>query len=157
MEGSQQNSSLSYTHGNIRNDGHARPVLDPFQGDSMRILCGIWLAVALCAGQSGKIRKDFPQGIKTPGVQIPFASLKADAELSLAPRWMVFSESVLIPNKAGGLERLDAKTNKLVDPLAGPQNFCGGAATGFSSLWIPDCGTHSLVRLDANVAADPKA
>jgi hypothetical protein len=123
----------------------------------MRILCGIWFAVALCAGQSGKTKKDVPQGIKTPGVQIPFASLKADAELPLAPRWMVFSDSVLIPNKAGGLERLDAKTNKLVDPVAGPQNLCGGAATGFTSLWIPDCAKHSLVRLDAKVAADPKA
>jgi virginiamycin B lyase len=123
----------------------------------MRILYGIWLTAALCAGQSGKTRKDVAQGIKTPGVQIPFASLKADAELPLAPRWMVFSNSVLIPNKAGGLERLDAKTNKLVDPVAGPRNLCGGAATGFTSLWIPDCATHSLVRLDAKVAADPKA
>jgi virginiamycin B lyase len=123
----------------------------------MRILCGIWFAVALCAGQSGKTRKDVPQGIKTPGVQIPFASLKADAELPLAPRWMVFSDSVLIPNRTGGLERLDAKTNKLVDPVAGLRNPCGGAATGFTSLWIPDCATHSLVRLDAKVAADPKA
>jgi hypothetical protein len=123
----------------------------------MRILWGIWLAVTLSAGQSGKTKKDVPQGIKTPGVQIPLASLKADAELPLAPRWMVFSDSVLIPNKAGGLERLDAKTNKLVDPVAGPQNLCGGAATGFTSLWIPDCAARSLVRLDAKVAADPKA
>jgi hypothetical protein len=123
----------------------------------MRILCGIWFAVALCAGQSGKIRKDVPQGIKTAGVQIPIASLKADAELPLAPRWMVFSDSVLIPNKAGGLERFDVKTNKLVDPVAGTQGLCGGAASGFTSVWIPDCATHSLVRLDAKVAADPKA
>jgi streptogramin lyase len=121
----------------------------------MRILCGIWFAVALCAGQSGKTRKDVPQGIKTPGVQIPFAILKADAELPLAPRWMVFSDSILIPNRAGGLERLDAKTNKLVDPVAGLRNLCGGAATGFTSIWIPDCAMHSLVRLDAKVAADP--
>ena len=85
----------------------------------MRILCGVWFAVALCAGQNGKTKTDVPQGIKTPGVQIPFASLKADAELTLAPRWIVFSDSVLLPNKAGGLERLDAKTNKLVDPVAG--------------------------------------
>lgn len=110
----------------------------------MRILFGIWLAVALSAGQSGKSKKEVQQGIKTPGVEIPFANLKADVELPLAPRWMVFSDSILIPNKAGGLERLDAKTNKLVDPVAGPQNLCGGAVTGFTSLWIPDCATHSL-------------
>jgi hypothetical protein len=126
----------------------------------MRILCGIWFVVALSAGQGGKTKHADTapkQGIQTPGVQIPFTSLKADAELPLAPPWMVFSESILIPNKAGGLERFDAKTNKLVDPVAGPQNLCGGAATGFASLWIPDCAAHSLVRLDAKVAADPKA
>ena len=123
----------------------------------MRILCGVWLAAALCAGQSGKTRKDVLQGIKTPGVQIPFASLKADAELPLAPRWMIFSDAILLPNKAGGLERLDAKTNKLVGPVAGPRNLCGGAATGFASLWISDCAAHSLVRLDEKAAADPKA
>jgi len=47
----------------------------------MRILCGICLAaVALSPGQTGKTRKDGKhaeggptQGIKTPGVQIPFA------------------------------------------------------------------------------------
>ena len=119
----------------------------------MRILFGIWLTAVLCAGQSGKTRKDLPQGIKTPGVQIPFASLKADAELPLAPPWMVFSDSVLIANKSGGLERLDAKTNKLVDPVAGTHNLCGGAASGFTALWIPDCAAHSLVRLDAKIAA----
>lgn len=123
----------------------------------MRILFGIWLAVALYAGQSGKIKKDVPQGIRTAGIEIPFASLKADAELPLAPRWLVFADSILIPNKAGGLERLDAKTNKLVDPVAATQNLCGGAAIAFTSLWIPDCATHSLVRLDAKVAADPRA
>lgn len=128
----------------------------------MRILIGlVALAATLSAAQSGK-NKHQPepgpkQGIKTPGVQIPFASLKADAELPLAPRWIVFSDTVLIPNKAGGLERLDAKTNKLVDPVAGVTKLCGGAATGFSSLWIPDCADHALIRLDARIAADPKA
>ena len=127
----------------------------------MRILCGIWLAaVQFSAGQSGKTKHADPaakQGIQTPGVQIPFASLKADAELPSAPLWMIFADSVLIPNKAGGLDRFDAKTNKLADPVAGTRNLCGGAATGFASLWIPDCAAHGLVRLDEKVAADPKA
>jgi hypothetical protein len=125
----------------------------------MRILCGIWLAALLASGQSGKTKKDAgPRpGIKTPGVQIPFASLKAEAELPLAPRFIAFSDSVLIPNKSGGLERLDARTNKLVDPVAGTQSLCGGAATGFASLWIGNCAAHGLVRFDEKVAADPKA
>ena len=75
----------------------------------------------------------------------------------MAPQWIVFSDSILIPNKSGGLERLDAKTNKLVDPVPGVTNLCGSATTGFASLWIPDCADHSLMRLDAKIAADPKA
>ena len=125
----------------------------------MRILCGIWLAAMLAWGQSGKTKKDAGprQGIKTPGVQVPFASLKAEAELALAPRFLVFADSILIPNKSGGLERFDAKTNKLVEPVAGAQNLCGGAASGFTSLWIADCAAHAVVRFDEKVAADPKA
>ncbi len=128
----------------------------------MRILIGlVALAATLSAAQSGK-NKQRPdpapkQGIKTPGVQIPFASLKAEVELPLAPRWIVFSDTILIPNKTGGLERLDAKINKLVDPVGGVTKLCGGAANGFSSLWIPDCADHALMRLDAKIAADPKA
>ena len=119
----------------------------------MRILIGLCFALALTA-QSGKTPR---QGIKTPGVQIPFANLKAEVELPLAPQWMVFSDTVLIPNKNGGLERLDAKTNQLVEPVAGVAKLCGGAATGFASLWIPDCAGGSLMRLDAKIAGDPKA
>src|ERR1700731_1315850 len=120
----------------------------------MRILFGAWLALAVTASaaQSGKSKHAEigpKQGIKTPGVQIPFSSLKADVELPFAPQWMVFSDSVLIPNKVGGLERLDTKTNKLVDPIAGLTNMCGGAVVGFTSLWIPNCEVHSLMRLDA--------
>jgi len=122
----------------------------------MRILIGLCFALtlSLSAAQSGKNAK---QGIKTPGVQIPFASLKAEVELPLAPQWIVFSDTILIPNKSGGLERLDAKTNKLVDPVPGVAKLCGGAATGFLSLWIPDCAEHALMRLDVKIAADPKA
>jgi len=129
----------------------------------MRILIGLWLALAvtLSAAQGGKnTKRSDPspkQGIKTPGVQIPIVDLKAEAELPLAPQWIIFSDTILIPNKSGGLERLDAKTNKLVEPITGVAKFCGGAATGFASLWIPDCADHALMRLDAKIAADPKA
>jgi virginiamycin B lyase len=127
----------------------------------MRILIGLCLAVAATLSAAQKIKQHQEaapqQGIKTPGVQIPFASVKAETELPLAPQWIIFSDTILIPNKSGGLERLDAKTNKLVDPVPGVAKLCGGAAAGFTSLWIPDCGSHALVRLDAKIAVDPKA
>jgi virginiamycin B lyase len=131
----------------------------------MRILIGLCLAVTVTASAAqSKPKKDGKppdpagrQGIRTPGIQIPIASLKAEVQLPFAPQWIIFSDSILIPNKAGGLERLDAKTNKLVDPVEGVSKLCGGAATAFTSLWIPDCETHSLIRLDAKIAADPQA
>jgi virginiamycin B lyase len=44
--------------------------------------------------------------------------------------------------------RLDAKTNRpgTVVTVAEP---CSGLAFGFGSLWIPSCGDHSVVRVDA--------
>ena len=129
----------------------------------MRMLIGLCLAltVTLSAAQGGKnAKRSDPspkQGIKTPGVQIPIANLKAEVELPLAPQWIIFSDTILIPNKSGGLERLDAKTNKLVEPVTGVPKLCGGAAGGFASLWIPDCAEHALMRLDAKIGADLKA
>ena len=119
----------------------------------MRIVTGLCFTLAISA-QSGKMPQ---QGIKAPGVQIPFASLKAEAELPLAPQWIIFADTILIPNETGGLERLDAKTNKLMDPVSGVTKLCGGAAAGFTSLWIGDCGNNGLVRLDAKIGPDPKA
>ena len=112
-------------------------------GDCMRILMGLCFALTLSAAQSGKSKHpdSAPRdGIKTPGVQISVVDLKAEAELPLAPRWIVFADTILIPDKSGGLERLDAKSNKLVDPVPSVAQLCGGAAAGFKSLWIPDCG-----------------
>src|SRR5580698_4726767 len=98
-----------------------RSGLQPLHGNSMRILIGLCFAFALSAAQSGKnAKRSDPapkQGIKIPGVQIPFANLKAEVELPLAPQWIVFSDTILIPNKSGRLERLDAKANKLVEPV----------------------------------------
>jgi streptogramin lyase len=91
-------------------------------------------------------------GIKTPGVQIPFASLKAEAELPAPakPDWIFFSESVFVPNKLkDSVERIDTKTNKPADPIASLKNPCAGMASGFGSLWVPTCGDGALARLDA--------
>src|SRR6202051_56976 len=100
----------------------------------MRILIGLCFALMMTVfGEQSNPKKDAKhanpgprEGIKTPGVQIPFARVKAEVELPLAPRWIVFSDSILIPNKSGGLERLDAKTNTLVHSGGGVSNLCGG-------------------------------
>jgi streptogramin lyase len=119
-------------------------------------LCTILTLVASAqpAAKPGKASKTaapaLPKlGIKTPGVQIPFASLKADAEFSVAPPWIVFAEAPLFPDSAKDmLDKIDAKTNKLSNPIPGLTEPCGGAVSAFLSLWVPTCGDASLSRVD---------
>jgi DNA-binding beta-propeller fold protein YncE len=88
-------------------------------------------------------------GIKTPGVQIPFAKLKTEAEIKpVKPDWIFFSAAVYAPAE-NGIQKIDAKTNKLGDPISGIKQPCGGMASAFKSLWAPDCGSASLARIDA--------
>jgi len=131
----------------------------------MRIVIGVYLALALSAAKAqpaakpevgAKPRKDLKHpapvvtgGVKTPGVLIPIASLKAEVELPVAPPWTFTADSLLVPNPGTGtLVRLDSKTNKLSEPIADLSKPCGGAANGFGSLWIPSCDTQTLARVD---------
>jgi len=88
-------------------------------------------------------------GIKTPGVQIPFASLKSEAEFPVAPTWMVFTDAPLVPNPdKDSFDKIDLKANKMGDSLSGLSKPCGGAITAFTSLWVPTCGDKTLSRFD---------
>jgi virginiamycin B lyase len=89
-------------------------------------------------------------GIKTPGVQIPAASLKSEAEIPVeVPRWMAITDSVMMESKAkDSLIRIDPKTNKPLDPVAGLKKPCSGAIVAFASFWIPDCAAHTVTRMD---------
>jgi virginiamycin B lyase len=89
-------------------------------------------------------------GVKTPGVQIPAATLKTEAEIPLeGPGWISISDSILVESKAkDSLIRIDPKTNKPLDPVAGLKKPCSGTITAFGSLWIPNCETRTLTRMD---------
>jgi virginiamycin B lyase len=89
------------------------------------------------------------EGIKTPGVQIPFASLKAEAELPVAPVWMAAADALIVPAAQGGLLKIDQRTNKPGEPVTGVAKACGGVITGFNSLWAADCAAGSIARLDS--------
>jgi streptogramin lyase len=88
-------------------------------------------------------------GIKTPGVQIPFANLKPEAEfeVSAQPDWVFFADAVFAPGKQA-IEKIDPKTNKKAEPITGLAKPCGGMASAFGSLWAPVCGTSSIARID---------
>ena len=121
----------------------------------MRIFTGLFFVVSITAAADKPSKNDHKPvvlkvGVKTPGVQIPFASLKAEAEFDAAGKtdWIFFSASAYFP-AADSIEKVDPKTNKKVEPIAMVSRPCGGMASGFGSLWAPACGSASLVRIDS--------
>ncbi len=97
------------------------------------------------------------KGIKTPGVQIPFSSLKAEATISTPdqPSWAFLVAgrpgALYVPAK-DKLDKIDPKTNKPAEGIAGLKKPCGGMVSAFSSFWVATCGDGSLQRIDAKTA-----
>jgi streptogramin lyase len=59
----------------------------------------------------------------------------------------LYSTEVFVP--AGDhVDKIDLKTNKFGDPIAGVRKPCGGMASAFGSLWVAACGDGSLLRID---------
>jgi virginiamycin B lyase len=123
------------------------------------VYLAIPLALPLALAAADKKPAAAPRGgIKTPGVQIPIALLKAEAEIDAAPAFIGVgsgagsgvADLLLIPDrKTAKLFRLDPKTNKLAEPVPGVDKPCGGAIAAFGSIWTPSCADHSLLRIDA--------
>jgi virginiamycin B lyase len=94
------------------------------------------------------------KGVKTPGVQIPFANLKAEATIPAAgkPSWIFFATggpgAIYFP-APDKLEKAEARTNKPADPITDLKKPCGGMVSAVSSLWVATCGDGSLQRIDA--------
>jgi len=94
-------------------------------------------------------------GVKTPGVQIPLANLKPEAEFAVpgSPDWIAAGESVWVSNKPrDSVARIDPNTNKVLDAVTGLNKPCSGLAVGFGSLWVPRCGDQTLARVDLKTA-----
>ena len=90
-------------------------------------------------------------GIKTPGIQIPFANLKPEADIVLpgAPTSAFFADMAYFPIPSeNSIARVDTKTNKPGDAWTGIKAPCGGLVNAFKSYWVPSCGDQTLLRLD---------
>jgi virginiamycin B lyase len=123
----------------------------------------VWMVLAFGAtGAFGQQKAKLPaapiapkQGVKTPGVQIPFESLKPEIEIAApeTPGWIAIADNVFVAKK-DALVRIDpkAKESKLLDPIAGIARPCGGVVNAFSSLWVPSCGDGALLKVDAKAA-----
>ena len=123
----------------------------------MRVAGLFLLLVALCfAGDRRDARKPGASGptngVHTPGIQIPFDSLQPELiyELPATPAWLAFTDAIWVGDK-DGLLRIDprSKESKLGGAAAKLKQPCAGMASGFNSLWAPNCADGSVVRLDA--------
>ena len=115
----------------------------------LRILF-LLIAVALAAKEKEKPVK---AGIKTPGIQVPFANLKAEADLTLdgVPSAMLTEGmNVLVAIRAkGAIARFSNRDNKAQESFQGLEEPCGGMVNAFGNLWVPDCKKQSVARLEA--------
>jgi streptogramin lyase len=116
----------------------------------MRNYILLWLAIPVVFFAADKKPIAGPKGgVKTPGVQIPITSLKAEATIDAAPAWIGVAEQLLLPNAAKStLDRLDLKANTLGEAVPGVSKPCGGAVSAFNSIWVPSCADQALLRID---------
>ncbi|HWC97504.1 MAG TPA: hypothetical protein VG456_12155 [Candidatus Sulfopaludibacter sp.] len=120
----------------------------------MRLRFLVCLSVVIAAASQPVHKKEANRppatpsaGIKTPGVQIPFASLKPEAEFAAAPESLAFTDAPLLADHKS-LYHVDAKKNELGAAVAALNNPCGGIVSAFASLWIPSCADQTVTRID---------
>lgn len=122
----------------------------------MRFMIGLWAALAVAAADRPAPKLLLPpkNGVKVPGVQIPFSNLSPELkfEAHFQPDWIAFADSIWLPDAvAHALDRINPKSSepKFLEPVAGVNKPCGGTVSAFGSLWIPDCESRAVVRVDA--------
>src|SRR5580765_5798234 len=90
-------------------------------------------------------------GVSTPGVRRSMADVHPQATFSIEgqPDWMVVTDDAVwvTSSSVNHVVRLDAKTNQPTTMFT-VSKPCSGLAAGFGSIWVPSCGSHSLVRVD---------
>ena len=111
------------------------------------------LLAASAAPKENKNAKKPVAGVQTPGIQIPFASLKSDAEIKLEATLsgVAFTTEALVA--AGNtVQRIDAKTNKPGEAIAGLNNACGGLINALANLWVVNCGSKTVAKVSLKPA-----
>lgn len=103
----------------------------------------------LSAASAGHRTEHPKEGVQTPGVQIPFASLKAEQIFPMPeqPSWIFYSNAVYVP-AMDHIDKIDNRTNKLTEAVVNVHKPCGGMLSAFGSLWLPSCGDGDLLRVD---------
>ncbi len=105
----------------------------------------------LSGGKKPRVERIKKTGLTAPGVQIPMAKLKPEAEFVVggAPDWIAIDELVYVSNKPkNAIVRIDPKAGKMLPEVTGLNKPCSGLGIGFGSLWVPNCGDGNLTRVD---------
>ncbi len=109
-------------------------------------------AVGILSGaeKPPKAAKTAKLGVKTPGVQIPLDLLKGEAEIPIegGASALVFTRDAIFASTPVAVARIDPKTNKVSETFQGFKKPCGGMESAFDSIWVPDCESQMLHRLD---------
>jgi virginiamycin B lyase len=87
----------------------------------------------------------------TPGVERRMESLRPDTTFRVGgdPDWMAVADDAVWVAIASlnRVTQLSAARNEVGISIP-VQEPCSGLVAGFGSVWIPSCGTHSLIRAD---------
>jgi virginiamycin B lyase len=120
--------------------------------------CGFYFVLAVIAifavsGARGQTAHADPPrpGVNIPGVRRAMADLHPRATFAVEgqPDWMVVTDDAVwvTSSNVNHVVRLDAAANKTT-AIANVDKPCSGLAAGFGSIWVPSCGSHTLVRID---------
>ncbi len=113
---------------------------------------------ATLRGQEANSRPHFPPktGVNSPGVQHDIKELTPIATFPVAghPDWMAVADGGVwvTSSSANHVVWLDATTNQ-PGTIVTVNKPCAGLAIAFGSLWIPSCGDHTVVRVNAKTGA----
>lgn len=119
-------------------------------------LFSVFCAVATAGPETAAIKKS--TGVQQPGVQIQAEKLVAEKEFAWAPSWLLFAKGLMGPGADGQtLTVIDGKSLEMGDPETGFDDPCAGAITAFKSLWVMNCGTGEIIRLNPNAEEEAKA
>jgi virginiamycin B lyase len=100
----------------------------------------------------------FPKksGVASAGVQRPIEALPKAATFTVEgqPDWMAMTADAVWVSSAdvNHVTRLDARTNTVATVVT-VKSPCSGLVADHGTLWIPSCGDHSLVKVNAETGA----
>ncbi len=120
---------------------------------SQPVSSSLVLAFVLVASQTAMSQDHEQKTMPAPMFQHQMTELHPIATFAVEgrPDWMAVTDDAVwvASSNVNHVVRLDAKTNQTgtVVTIAEP---CSGLTFGFGSLWIPSCGDHNIVRVDAH-------